>query len=179
MVEYKIEGYDIYDRNVIGTDVGRGLLLYVDKRLKANLIQMKQEYTENLCIEVRGTERAAIIASIYRSPNSSSTEDENLNKLIKEIDSKESYYKILVGDFNMPSINWERYTTTAGLNSTEFKFIETVRDCYLTQHVTEITRQRGEGRGNVLDLIFSNEEEIVEEVNVEAPLGRSDHACTV
>ena len=93
MVEYELEGYDIYDRNVIGTVVGRGLLLYVDKRLKANLIQMKQEYTENLCIEVRGTERSAIITSIYRSPNGSSTEDENLNKLIRNLIVKKAIIK--------------------------------------------------------------------------------------
>ena len=37
MVEYEIEGYDIYDRNVIGTDVGRGLLLYVDESLKTRV----------------------------------------------------------------------------------------------------------------------------------------------
>ena len=51
-----------------------------------------------------------------------------------------------------------------------------MRDCFLTQYVKEITRFRGETRGSSLDLIISNEEEIVSDIRVESPLGRSDHA---
>ena len=40
----------------------------------------------------------------------------------------------------------------------------------------EVTRMRGETRQSNLDLIISNEEEIVNDIRVESPLGRSDHA---
>ena len=61
--------------------MGRGLLLYVDKRIKANQVQMKQDYTENLCVEITGAEGSAIFGAVYRSPNSSSEQDKHLNKL--------------------------------------------------------------------------------------------------
>ena len=32
-------------------------------------------------------------------------------------------------------------------------------------------------KGSVLDLVFSHEEEIVDNIEVESPIGRSDHAC--
>ncbi|KAK4311280.1 hypothetical protein Pmani_001785 [Petrolisthes manimaculis] len=35
---------------------------------------------------------------------------------------------------------------------------------------------RGEARGNTLDLLFSNDETIIEEVYIDSPLGSSDHA---
>ncbi|KAG7165925.1 hypothetical protein Hamer_G011833 [Homarus americanus] len=56
-------------------------------------------------------------------------------------------------------------------------FIEKVRDCFLTQHIEEITRIRGDSTGNTLDLLFSNEESIVGDIKLESPLGKSDHAC--
>lgn len=43
----------------------------------------------------------------------------------------------------------------------EYKFIDTIRDCYLFQHIEEATRRRGSDKPSVLDLIFSNEEGMV------------------
>lgn len=42
------------------------------------------------------------------------------------------------------------------------QFIEKVRDCFLTQHITDITRFRGSSIGNTLDLLFSNDDTIIE-----------------
>ena len=46
------------------------------------------------------------------------------------------------------------------------QFIETVRDCYLTQQIKNVIRIRGGGAGNILDL-FSNDESIIEDVQVQ------------
>ncbi|KAG7153996.1 putative Endonuclease-reverse transcriptase-containing protein 11, partial [Homarus americanus] len=81
------------------------------------------------------------------------------------------------GDFNLPQINWSNYTSVMGLNDVGTMFIEKVRDCFLTQHIEEITRIRGDSTGNTLDLLFSNEESIVGDIKLESPLGKSDHAC--
>ena len=40
-----------------------------------------------------------------------------------------------------------------------------------------MTRIRGDNAGTTLDLLFSNDDSIVENVKVESPLGKSDHAC--
>ena len=87
---------------------------------------------------------------------------------------------MILSDFNLPNINCENCTTTAGSDSQEFKFIKRVKDCFLTHHIREITRHRGEARESVLDLIFISEE-IVEDIQVDNPIGRSDHVnitCT-
>ena len=36
---------------------------------------------------------------------------------------------------------------------------------------------RGNSRNNTLDLLFSSDESIVEEIQLTSPLGRSDHVC--
>ena len=45
----------------------------------------------------------------------------------------------------------------------------------MSQHVTDPTRGRGSNNTNVLDLILSNDEDIIAEVENLKHLGRSDH----
>ena len=58
----------------------------------------------------------------------------------------------------------------------EGKFIENIRDNFLFQHITKPTRGRLGNKSNILDLIFTNEEGMIEDVTYENPLGKSDHA---
>ena len=46
-----------------------------------------------------------------------------------------------------------------------------VQDCFLTQHVSEPTRG-----DNILDLILSTQKEMIDNVRVVEPLGKSDHS---
>ena len=54
-------------------------------------------------------------------------------------------------------------------------FLESVRNAYLTQHITEPTRYRQGQRENILDLVFTLREEVVEDVKLLPPIGKSDH----
>ena len=54
-------------------------------------------------------------------------------------------------------------------------FLEVVNDSYLYQHVCDPTRIREGNIPSVLDLIFTNEENMVETVKYMPPLGKSDH----
>ncbi|KAK4294818.1 hypothetical protein Pmani_021965 [Petrolisthes manimaculis] len=56
-------------------------------------------------------------------------------------------------------------------------FLEKVRDCFLIQHIQDITRKREDDKGSTLDLIFSNDETIIEDISVDTSLGKSDHGC--
>ena len=51
-----------------------------------------------------------------------------------------------------------------------------MRDGYLTQHIKSPTRGRGINEPSLIDLFFSSHEEGVESVNIDAPLGKSDHS---
>ena len=64
-----------------------------------------------------------------------------------------------MGDFNFPKINWDRWSSKGDKQGESF--IELLRDNYLYQHVTNSTRQRIGNEANILDLILSNEEEMV------------------
>ena len=89
---------------------------------------------------------------------------------------KEYSHRCIVGDFNYRDINWRNWTTPHGPDSKEARYIESVRDSYLHQHVKEATRIRGNDEPSTLDLIFTDEETQVSDVVHCAPLGKSDHS---
>ena len=61
------------------------------------------------------------------------------------------------------------------MESKEAKFIDIIEECYLYQHTNGLTRCRGDDMPSQLDLIFTNELEMVSDVQHMAPLGKSDH----
>ena len=74
---------------------------------------------------------------------------------------------VIMGDFNHGHIQWESFESAGG---DDHQFLLLTQDCFLTQHVLEPTRG-----GNVLDLIVSSQNELVDNVEVHEPLGSSDH----
>ena len=120
------------------------------------------------------------IGNIYRSPNNSNEDNTMIMNYIKEASNEDKSNLILVGDFNFPNINWETWVTkTENTESQDYLFLECIRDAYLTQHITENTRARGADTPHLLDLILSNDENIISNISYEAPLGKSDHSLII
>ena len=77
-----------------------------------------------------------------------------------------------MGDFNFKDLDWAGEMTAGGrwMDSKAEYFQNHAYDLFLTQHVKEPTRGK-----NVLDLIFSSEPEMIEDMTVLAPIANSDH----
>ncbi|KAK4831611.1 hypothetical protein QYF61_018371 [Mycteria americana] len=84
-----------------------------------------------------------------------------------ELDDGDDGALVLVGDFNLPDVCW-KYNTAERKQSR--RFLERVADNFLTQLVSEPTRE-----GAPLDLLFTNREGLVSHVMVGGCLGQSDH----
>ena len=69
---------------------------------------------------------------------------------------------MVTGDFNLPAIDWNMVTTTKGQNHLCQKLIDTMRDLFLHQHIDQPTRHHHGQNANILDLVITNEEEMVE-----------------
>ena len=115
--------------------------------------------------------------NIYRSPSSGADNSESLDKLLCEIaESREHNFIAIAGDVNYRNIDWENGICRSSENSRDFMFLEAVKDAYLTQHITEPTRGRGSDTPSTLDVLLTLREDIIEELVVDSPLGKSDHA---
>ena len=93
-------------------------------------------------------------------------------ELLEEINQIRASHKLILGDFNLPNINW-RNNSAADRKSE--KFLDTIQRFYWTQHTLEPTRARGTNTPSVLDLIMTEDENNIDNLVYESPLGKSDH----
>ena len=180
--DFQIHDYELHPVNLHNTDPGRGVAVYTHSSISKSVTQVKLDVKfEEAClleIRLRGGD-TLLFACCYRSPTkspSSETNNTNLNLLLKKIYTSKYSHRCIVGDFNYRGINWSSWTTTEGSESTEASFLDTVKDCFYHQHIDKPTRKRGNDTPSQLDLIFTDEEMQVADVQHFAPLGKSDHS---
>ena len=175
--EIDIEGYTTHTKM---DSKGRGTMIYTMDHLIARMETMNTEFQESTWVRIRASRtEELLVGCIYRSPNSSHENTHQLHKLIREASHVRNTHVLIAGDFNYPGIEWQSWTTREeNTDGEEYRFIETMRDCYLYQHVNSETRGRGANKPNLLDLILTNEEGMVTNMQHESPLGKSDH-CTL
>ena len=83
----------------------------------------------------------------------------------------------MCGDFNHPDINWENETTPYSERHPATIFMEFVRDSFLIQHVRNATHFKPNTKPSLIDLIFTSEENMLEDIRHSAPIGKSHHQC--
>ena len=112
-----------------------------------------------------------LLVNIYRSPTSSDDNCVELNNMVSEFAGLKYPHKVIGGDFNHRGIDWKHQMCTASANSKDFLFLEAIRDAYLTQLIDVPTRGRGNDIPSRLDLMITNDDAVVEDIRVDAPLG--------
>ena len=99
----------------------------------------------------------------------------NIEGLLSEVAEMDCSHIILAGDFNYPDIDWSTWTTSKSQNHESQKCIDACSDTFLHQHVLEPTRYRHGQHQNVLDLILTNEEDMIQNIEYLPSIGISDH----
>ena len=176
--DYAIEGYTLRtDPNEL-LSMPRGILVYTRDSLNNFFARIDPivEMDEVVMLEctLRGGDKL-LFSTVYRGPASSMENNVQLANLIQSENVKKYSHLCYVGDFNLPGIDWKNEHTNESANSPEHIVLEAVKNSFLHQHVTEYTRIRGSDKPSLLDLILTNEECMVTDVQYHAPLGASDH----
>ena len=115
-----------------------------------------------------------LIGNIYHGGSSS---EENTNTLCNIIQDDNNIFKqfdnvIITGDFNYPNIKWNNNDV---LSHRDDKFYNAVQDGYFIQHVDKPTRHRKDQESNILDLVLTQSDLDIENIEHCSPLGKSDH----
>ena len=146
---------------------GGGVLLYIKDTIPAYEVQLHEEADCNeaiWCNLVTG-HTTVIIGVVYRCPNITKQNNEKIHNAINEVSKGDC---IIMGDFNHHgNIKWDTLQSTGVEDST---ILCLVQDNFLTQHVLEPTRA-----ARVLDIVLSSQKEFVGNVEIQEPLGSSDH----
>ncbi len=171
--EMSTENFSLYrhDRDKVRSAKGGGVLLYVNELLSVLPDEdLNSDECESLWLRLyTGKNKFTIIGICYKSPTASLDE---VGKLFEQIKKASNFQSVILGDFNYPGINWE---TGEAKSLADQQFFELINDCFfLIQHVRTPTRG-----GNVLDLILTTEINMIENLVVMDPLGKSDHNTLV
>lgn len=160
--------------------MGGGIVIYVKANLDVSLQEelTNSEFRESLWCSIKTGRKRLIVGVCYRSPDSG---DDNNDELLKLLDRMNRYYGdsqvLIMGDFNYPGIDYENHSVSSGLDTAAHRFFDKTNDLFLTQYVLESTRIRQGAEPSLLDYVFANEENIVEDMQYDTPLGKSDHVC--
>ena len=163
--EVGIDGYTVFHKDRKGRR-GGGVALYVRNTLKSNVnTTIKTDRnTESLWIDIIIGGKKIVVGIIYRPPD---LDEEACASIMQEIARAARYNNVcIMGDFNYRGIDWD---TMTGDRSSE-EFLNVIQDSFLKQLVREPTRQ-----GNILDLVFTNNETLVSQVEIGARFDVSDH----
>ena len=174
--ELKINDYDCFHNTdkKSNSESMRGVVTYIKCSLNAKPFIKTDDIAFEECIWqsfVSANNERVLLGNIYRSPNSTTSNTEKLNELLKSPSLNPFDKIILTGDFNYPNLDWEG-GWTGTKNET---FMESIRDGFWTQHVDQPTRHRAGQKSNILDLILTKDPNDITSIDYCSPLGKSDH----
>ena len=179
------ETYDLKDytqyRNDSSDGYG-GTILYVKTKIEQRVCRPlnAQGFDNSVwCWIVEKGGKKTLVGSVYRSPNSSEENDNLLLEKLRLANEIAGNNRLLIlGDFNLPHIDWEEKDLRAGAKRVERDMLEVINECHLQQHVREDTRFE-KLQSSSLDLIFTKEEGDIRNIDVQEPLVGSDHGIVV
>ena len=178
--EYTLPGYQCFAGKI--NDNVRGVAIYVKDCISAEYCKSLESdaFSESVWCEISlQNSDKLLVGAVYKSPSSGLENHTKLNLLLSKVANMNYKHKIIAGDFNFPEVNWETWSVNTSENHPAFRFVECLRDNYWSQHVTCNTRYRNDQLPSCLDLILSDSEEIVENVESRSHLGASDHISLV
>ena len=174
--EFQIDNYTLYRSNV--AENSRGVAIYVKNTLSStvNVELTDHLFTESVWVSIQLSEKDTfLIGGVYRSPQSSTENNDLLLDLLQKAKGANFSNILILGDFNLPDINWELWTTSRSENHLSYKFLECLRDNFWEQTIFSPTRWVKDQPGNVLDLCVTDNPEIIKNIEITTRLGNSDH----
>ena len=138
-----------------------------------------EEFHESVWISIpvgSGSKDKMLVGCVYRSPNSTDVNNDNLMSLINDANNTPFSNILILGDFNFPHTDRELEQTCTGGSCVTSRFLETVKNNFLIQQVKVPTGGRCNQTPHILDLVFTRHEEEIQHLTSEAPLGLSDHS---
>lgn len=163
-------GYTLFRKDRIDR-LGGGVLLLVRDELSPHnffIPEHIERYEDSVwCVVQVPSSQRLLVGCIYRSPSSNAENDNKLCTLFNFATDAGHDYRILLGDFNSPNIDWK--LMSASSSSGQILVDNVLNNC-LSQMVHIPTRG-----DNILDLAFVNDPSFVSSVQVENEFPGSDH----
>jgi len=162
--EFDIGGYNLFNRDRVGRR-GGGIMIYCNKEISCEEIEMHINNTdvEILPVKVKSKNSFFNFVTVYRPPNQNTETDSQFYQILTELSSVNC---VLIGDFNVAEFTQINDAQSQAADDLT-KFAE---DNFLIQNIDEPTRGN-----NILDLVFSTQEDMIQNIQIGENLVTSDH----
>ena len=192
--EYTIYGYEHVASHRKNRD-GGGVIIYIREDITYNFLTA---VSDEMCsmVAVHLTKLNLIIFLAYRPPPNHkndyhgdtlerSFKDIIIDNICKEINKHKTPTPdiLLIGDFNFPRAQWNagigvvKPDSKCNRNSLQ-QLINIASDYSLLQYISEGTRETRKGGNNILELIFTNNHELITNIHLQ-PSEITDHKYIV
>lgn len=174
-INFIIPGFTNYQNNS-----GRGVCVFIkDTFSVTQMMECESMFSPLVYCKISSKGNDSFIrGTVYRSPNSSHDENEQLLKQINQVSqlaTKQMCKLLLVGDFNFREINWENESCGGTDENKARKFLNCIQKNYLSQFVRFPTHKRADQNPTLIDLVIANDPDFVLDLQHHAPFGASHH----
>ena len=165
-----IPSYSVIRNDVSGNFAKHGVCIFVHNSIK----HVSLDVPIKNCVVTHLVDLNLYIVAVYRPPSYSDQENSALVQYLLQVCCDKEV--LLVGDFNLPSLSWDQENWTHSVTGVERQFLDAFLSLGLTQWVTEATYPRS---GNILDLMFTTDDDRIGSVAVLPPIPGCDHCPTM
>ena len=165
-----LPSFSVVRNDVSGNVEKHGVCMYIHNSLK---YVTHQSNIKN-CVAIELVDLKMLILAVYRPPSYSDAENSMLIDYLLTVCS--DYEVLVLGDFNLPSLQWEKSDWMEKSSGVDKQFMEAFISLGLTQWVKEATYPLS---GNILDLILTTDSDRIGAVYVLPPIPGSDHCPTL
>lgn len=145
-----IQGYQLEndlrkDRSDTTKGIGGGILVYskLGEKIQPNSKFQSNDFNQYCAFNITTNSEQLTVILIYRPPGSNKDNMTGLCNIMRAADNN----TVLIGDFNLPHVDWEKLEGGSGTR----EFLGVMREEQLEQLVDFATHNKG----NILDLVIS------------------------
>ncbi len=155
--------------------VGGGVCFFIRKNLNPVLVPLDDQFTdlELLAVDLVQDKVRIRLLLLYRPPDTSTEIDYQLHDCFNSLLLNYTGLIYVLGDFNLPGINWDTLRASGSLESKEEQWLHMLTSLGLSQLVSEPTRLE-----TILDLFFTSDISTVISLQTGPNFSTSDH-CSV
>ena len=183
--EISIPNFDVFREDRASDVRGGGSAIFVRKQFKAEKMNWFVG-TESLALKLHLPSMILYVICMYRSPSHRTIEEnQKLLSQLANVPAECENNVIVVGDINLPKVDWKHGIVSKPENSndkwlnmqSEFLdlFIAKGFSWYIEEEKTRVKNVNGSLQQSTLDQVFANDSSLINNVDIKAPIGKSDH----
>ena len=168
----------------VGNKNGGGSVIYVRNTFSVEKLDWFYD-TESIALKISSNSAELYVVCIYRSPSLTLAENEKLLTQISKMPTELDRNIIIMGDVNLPDVNWELGIMNKPIDSMDRRFILqseymdlfTIKGLkwHIHDEITRIRKYNDTIQKSTLDQVFTNNDILINSLDILAPLGKSDH----